>query len=123
MSKQTNKLIGNSGEKIAESYLKNKGYLILERNYTTDLGEIDLIANDDGYLVFIEVKSKRGDGYGFPSEAVTLSKQRKIAMVASQYVKTNMYFGAPMRFDVIEVYFLENKINHIENAFDSYLKY
>ncbi|MBQ7227171.1 MAG: YraN family protein [Clostridia bacterium] len=123
MSKQFNKLTGNSGEKIAEEYLKEHGYLILARNFRTELGEIDLIATKDEYLVFIEVKSKRGDGFGFPSEAVTVSKQRKIAMVASQYVKKNMYFGAAMRFDVIEVYFSDRTVNHIENAFDSYLKY
>ncbi|MBR6789218.1 MAG: YraN family protein [Clostridia bacterium] len=123
MNKKNNKTIGNNGEKIAEEYLKSKGYLILDRNFQTELGEIDIIASKDEYLVFVEVKAKRGDGFGYPSEAVTLSKQRKIAMVASQYVKVNMYFGSAMRFDVIEVYLAENRINHIENAFDSYLKY
>ena len=75
------------------------------------------------YLVFVEVKARKSEAYGFPSESVTYAKQRKISMVASQYIKLNMYFGAAVRFDVIEVYLTEGRINHIENAFDSYLKY
>lgn len=123
MSKIFNKEKGNAGERIAEKYLKDLGYLIVARNYKTELGEIDLIANDGDTLVFVEVKSRRSDAYGFPSEAVDERKQRKLSMVASQYIKRNMFFGAAVRFDVVEVYFEEARVNHIENAFDSYLKY
>ncbi len=123
MSKRFNKFTGDSGERIAEEYLKKRGYVILCKNFRTELGEIDLIASKDEYLVFVEVKARRGSGFGLPSESVTLSKQRKICMVASQYIKRNMYFGAAVRFDVIEVYLDTGEVNHIENAFDSYLKY
>lgn len=123
MSKRFNKFTGDSGERIAEEYLKKRGYVILCKNFRTELGEIDLIASKDEYLVFVEVKARRGSGFGLPSESVTSSKQRKICMVASQYIKRNMYFGAAVRFDVIEVYLDTNEVNHIENAFDSYLKY
>ena len=118
-----NKFKGSSGERIAEEYLKKEGYDILARNFRTRLGEIDIVASKGEYLVFVEVKARKSEAYGFPSESVTYAKQRKISMVASQYIKLNMYFGAALRFDVIEVYLTEGRINHIENAFDSYLKY
>ena len=123
MSKVFNKETGGVGEKIAEKYLKSKGYVILERNYKTDVGEVDIIANDGNYLVFIEVKARRTDEFGLPAEAVDERKQRKISMVAAQYIKRNMYFNSACRFDVIEIYLGTREINHIENAFDSYLKY
>ncbi len=118
-----NKFKGSSGERIAEEYLKKEGYDILARNFRTRLGEIDIVASKGEYLVFVEVKARKSEAYGFPSESVTYAKQRKISMVASQYIKLNMYFGAAVRFDVVEVYLTEGRINHIENAFDSYLKY
>lgn len=118
-----NKFKGSSGERIAEEYLKKEGYDILARNFRTRLGEIDIVASKGEYLVFVEVKARKSEAYGFPSESVTYAKQRKISMVASQYIKLNMYFGATVRFDVVEVYLTEGRINHIENAFDSYLKY
>ena len=89
----------------------------------TDTGELDLVATDDAYLVFVEVKSRMSDDFGAPSEAVDFTKQRKLSMVASQYIEKNMLFGAPARFDVIEVRLDTGKIEHIQNAFDSYLRY
>lgn len=123
MSKHDNKLRGNAGERIAESYLKKHGYRILSRNFSTETGEIDLIVTDNEYLIFAEVKARLSDEFGLPSEAVDIRKQRKISMVASQYIKTNMLFGAPVRFDVIEVYLETENVNHIKNAFESYLRY
>ena len=117
MSKKFNKEIGNIGERIAEKYL------IVERNYKTDIGEIDIIANDGNYLVFVEVKAKNSLEFGFPSEEVDVRKQRKICMVAAQYIKRNMFFDSAVRFDVVEVYLNTREVNHIVNAFDSYLRY
>lgn len=123
MSKRENKISGNRGERAAEQYLRKNGYRILARNFTTDTGELDLVATDDAYLVFVEVKSRMSDDFGAPSEAVDFTKQRKLSMVASQYIEKNMLFGAPARFDVIEVRLDTGKIKHIQNAFDSYLRY
>lgn len=123
MSKHENKTSGGRGEKLAEKYLRDNGYRILARNFTTDIGEIDLIATDDEFLIFVEVKARMSDAYGEPAEAVDVRKQRKLSMVASQYIKKSMLFGAPARFDVIEVRLDTGKISHIENAFDSYLRY
>ena len=103
--------------------LKKKGYEILEKNYTTSVGEIDIIAVGDGYLVFFEVKLRYDDEHGFASEAVNFAKRKKINQVASQYINQFRMFDSPVRFDVIEVYTKTKEINHIENAFDSYLRY
>ena len=118
-----NKTKGDSGERIAENYLKSKGYRIVDRNFRTREGEIDIIAANDGYLVFVEVKERSSDKYGYAAEAVGLRKQNKISQVASQYIKKYRYFDVNVRFDVIEVYFDEKRIGHIENAFDSFLRY
>ncbi len=114
---------GRSGEDIAANFLKNKGYEIIDRNYSTKLGEIDIIAAHEGYIVFVEVKARFDDKFGFASEAVHYVKQRKIAQVAAQYIKKFRLFDHFVRFDVIEVYTAEKRVNHIENAFDSYLRY
>lgn len=123
MSKHENKYLGSRGEKIAEQYLAKRGYRILARNFTTDIGEIDLVATDDEYLVFAEVKTRMSNEFGTPAEAVDAHKQRKLSMVAAQYIKKTMLYGAPARFDVVEIRLDTGDVNHIINAFDSYLGY
>ncbi len=118
-----NKIKGYCGEQIAADYLKEHGYIILERNYTTSVGEIDIIAAGEGYLVFVEVKERLNENYGNPAEAVVPYKQRKICQVASQYIRKYRKFDASVRFDIVEVYLEERRVNHITNAFDSYLRY
>ena len=80
------KNIGDCGEDFAVRVLTEAGYCILERNYTVKYGEIDIIAMKDGVLHFIEVKTRTGIEYGYPSEAVTEEKQRKIRRVAEGYL-------------------------------------
>lgn len=118
-----NKIKGKSGEVIAAKYFKSNKYRILNTNYTTNLGEIDLIVTDEKILIFVEVKTRLNADFGYPSEAVAFQKQRKISQVASQYIKQFRLFDIPVRFDVVEVYLEDNCVNHIENAFDSYLRY
>ena len=123
MSKRENKEKGNAGENIAEQYLRKHGYRILARNFKTDTGELDIVATDDTCLIFVEVKMRSGDEYGLPSEAVDYAKQRKLAAVAAQYIKRYMLFGAPARFDVIEVRGDTKEVNHIINAFETHMRY
>ena len=109
------KLLGNIGEKQAVKFLKKQGYKILEKNYKTDLGEIDIIAKDGEYTAFIEVKTRTTEEFGAPSEAVDSHKQRQYIKVANLYAIKKGITDTPMRFDVIEI---ENgKINHIIDAF------
>ena len=122
-NKVNNKIKGKAGEDLVCAYLKKQGYEILERNFRTQVGEIDIIAADDGCLVFIEVKTRRNDAYGVPSEAVDYRKQQTISRVASQYIQKYLYFDMIMRFDVAEVWLKKSEINLIKNAFDSYIRY
>ena len=109
------KILGRAGELKATEFLKKNGYKILETNYTTPLGEIDIIATDKEYVVFIEVKTRTSDVYGAPSEAVNFRKQQKYYKTALYYLQRNKKTESPCRFDVIEIE--DGKINHILNAF------
>ncbi len=109
------KLLGRVGEKKAAEHLEKKGYKIIEKNFKTHVGEIDLIATIDEEIVFVEVKTRSSDAFGAPSEAVDLKKQEKYYKVADEYLLKTKRKDASCRFDVIEI---ENgQINHIINAF------
>ena len=108
---------GKYGEKIASDYLIKKGYKVIFMNYRTPVGEIDIIAKDGEYTVFIEVKYRRHMEFGYPREAVGYKKQRRIIKSALFYInKSNSEDN--YRFDVIEIIDMnEINISHIENAF------
>ena len=110
------KTLGNIGEATAESYLRNNEYKILERNYKNKFGEIDLIAEKDGEIVFIEVKARTSAKFGLPREAVNYHKQLKIRKVAEFYLMVNKKNNNKVRFDVIE-FIPQNEIIHIKNCF------
>ena len=104
---------GKSGENLAEAYLKQSGYMILFRNYWCRIGEIDLIAQKDDCVHFVEVKTRSGDFYGRPSESVTLRKLHKMRLAAEHYMKAAAGMpglGRKMQFDVIEI-----ELRHTEN--------
>lgn len=111
---------GVRGEAIAVRQLKKKGYKILETNYLTKLGEIDIIAKDKGSIVFIEVKARRTVHFGSAKEAVSTQKQKKISMVALYYLKTTNQLTAKARFDVVAVNLNRDKprVEIIKNAFE-----
>lgn len=114
---QTN-IYGKRSEIIASNYLKKKGYKILETNYKNDIGEIDVIAKDKDYIVFVEVKARTSQKFGHPFEAIDEEKQRKIHAVASLYMVKNHKYGSLCRFDAISILGLENpEITHIVDAF------
>ena len=112
--------LGKLGENAAAKFLKKKKYKILHRNYENYYGEIDIVAKDKEYLVFVEVKTRTGCDYGYASEAVDKRKQEKLYILAQTYMG-NAY-NSSVRFDIVEVYVDATtrkikKINHIENAF------
>ncbi|MDR2504788.1 MAG: YraN family protein [Oscillospiraceae bacterium] len=110
------KSVGASGEQLAADYLSAQGYAILARNYRAGHNEIDIIAENGGGIVVVEVKA-RGTLYDTPPrEAVTAVKQARIIAAAEQYLAENEAFDKFVRFDVIEVF--ADRIIHIRRAFD-----
>lgn len=108
--------IGSEKELLASEYLQQQGYEILEQNYYTRSGEIDLIAKEAGYLVFLEVKYRKTTANGYPEEAVTYQKQQRLIRAARYYMLTHG-FGeyTPCRFDVVAI--TGAQIRLIRNAF------
>lgn len=119
MSKQ-NLLLGRSGEELAAALLKENGYKILFRNYKTKIGEIDIIAQDNDTISFIEVKTRHSDRFGLPQEAVSYPKQRQISKAAIVYLKDNNLLNKKARFDVVSVVISDGKpkMDLIKNAFE-----
>jgi putative endonuclease len=111
---------GEKGESLAAWYLRKKGYKIIEQNYRSHLGEIDIIAKEKQTIVFVEVKSRRSVRYGSPKFAVTPKKQRKISMVALYYLKTTRQTDVKARFDVVAITANRDapQIEIVKNAFE-----
>lgn len=95
--------LGRDGERIASDFLVQSGYSIVARNYRCILGEIDIVAMDGEFLVFIEVKTRTGLGCGSPAAAVTARKQRQISKAAQFYLAEHRLFDTPARFDVVAI--------------------
>ncbi|MGF1472037.1 MAG: YraN family protein [Rubrobacteraceae bacterium] len=114
-----NRRTGARGEKLALRHLGESGYELVCENYRTRYGEIDLIVRDGETLVFVEVKLRRGTGYGSPLESVTPRKQEQIRAVAAQYLAETEPECKELRFDVVGI--LEGKggpdVMHIKDAF------
>ncbi len=111
--------LGKSGEELAAGFLKTKGYKILEKNFKSKLGEIDIIAKHKNTICFIEVKTRASSLFGLPQESVNSRKQHKLSKVALGYLKNCGLLDSAARFDIVCVYSnTENlKIDLIENAF------
>ena len=116
----SSKMLGDRGETCAAEYLRSKDYRILACNYRTKTGEIDIIADDHGTLVFIEVKTRSSARYGSPAEAVHYRKQQKIIQTAYWYLRAHHMESCLCRFDVLEVYAMNDgwKIHQIKAAFE-----
>ena len=116
---------GKSAENAAAKFLKAKGYKILERNYKNRFGEIDIIAQLDGVICFIEVKARHSLNLGSPQEAVTASKQRQISRVAVSYLKENKLLERSARFDVLALLYLNSQpqISLITDVFELSAKF
>lgn len=111
---------GNIGEEIATKYLKEKKYIIMQRNFLIRTGEIDIIAKDieSNEVVFIEVKTRTTKKYGNPIDAIDAKKMKHIYQTAMYYInKNHLEEQVGIRFDAVEVYLLETniKIKHIKN--------
>lgn len=113
------KKIGNQGEDIAVRYLQQQGYRILNRNYYSRYGEIDVICEYNRVIIFVEVKTRRSERYGSAEESVTRVKQERLRKTALHYLQQRNQPFKEMQFDVITVRLGGPKpvINHIKNAF------
>ena len=117
--------LGAKGEELAVRYLKKRGYRIVERNYRTRLGEIDIIAEQGDDLVFIEVKTRSDTLFGSAFESVTPQKQKQLSKVALEYISKEDCHNRPARFDVVAIElqkgcntFQDASIEVLQNAFD-----
>ena len=109
------RIIGRRGEDVAVDYLQSQGYTILDRNYSCRIGEVDVIAWDGEFVVFVEVKARADTNFGLPRQAVNWHKQQTIVKVAQYWLYKNKRTGIPVRFDVVEI--LAGKVTHITDAF------
>jgi putative endonuclease len=111
---------GKDSEALAVIRLKKKGYKILEVNYRTPLGEIDIIAKDRKTIAFVEVKARRSGRFGSPKWAITAKKKRTLSMAALYYLKTIGQATASARFDVVSIQFATAgpEVEIIKNAFE-----
>ena len=113
-----NRELGNQGEQIAIDYLKEHGYLILDKNFQKQVGEIDIIALDTRYdeYVFVEVKTRYSDKFGYPEDSVSKKKLQKIISTANLWIGLQEKERA-WRVDIIAIEIIGGKINieHIEN--------
>lgn len=113
--------LGTRGEDLAARLLEDRGFRILQRNWRRPEGEVDLVAEDDGVLVFVEVRSRTGDEHGHPLETVNKQKQRRLVRAARLYLQESAMHWNETRFDVVGIIFPKEggtpTLMHIEDAF------
>ncbi len=111
---------GALGEKLAKDFLKKRGYHILETNYRSPEGEIDIIARHKDTLVFVEVRTKKSLEFGSPEESITKTKRERLRAVASRYQQTHDNLPSLWRIDVVAIELDQrgklSRIELIENA-------
>ncbi|RCH54804.1 endonuclease [Mucilaginibacter hurinus] len=111
--------LGRQGETIAKTYLESHGYEILDENWCHGKAEVDLIGYKDGIIIFVEVKTRTGTGFGMPEDFVDMRKQRLLTEAADEYIYLMNHQGE-VRFDIIAILFNKNvtyTLKHIEDAF------
>ena len=122
MAEDYRQSLGKLGENLACAALTERGYAIIATRYRTRAGEIDIVARDGDTTVFVEVKSRAGDEFGGAAAAVTSWKQRKVALMAMDYMGRHRLEETPCRFDVVTVEIVDGRPPHVEiytNAFES----
>lgn len=112
------KTVGKFGEKIARKYLEDKGYKILETNYYTRVGEIDLICQKGDTLIFVEVKTRKNTAFGYPEEAIDKKKLEHLAQAVQQFLKDYPCPANSIRIDAICINVISQdkiRIKHLKN--------
>jgi len=117
-SQEWRKSLGRRGEELAASYLEEKGYLILQRNYRGGGGEMDIVAQEGDCLVFVEVRTRSTKEYGTPEESITPSKAQRLIEVAQGYLQEQGESGREWRIDLVAIHWSGDlyRLHHIVNA-------
>ena len=113
------KQTGRQGEEIAAAFLAGKGYRLIQRNWHTQIGELDLVMEEGETLVFVEVRTRQGKSFGTPEESITAAKQARLIELAQTYLQETNEVARPWRIDVVGVLLRLGglpHISHIENA-------
>lgn len=95
--------LGSRGEVLAWNFLRKNGYTLVEKNFRTRFGEIDVVTKRGEYWVFVEIKTRRNANFGFPEEAVDRKKQRRLTSAAEAFLEKRHLGDPPVRFDVLTV--------------------
>ncbi|HHL39875.1 MAG TPA: YraN family protein [Deltaproteobacteria bacterium] len=121
MSTSANSELGRRGEDEAARLLTARGYRILARNYRTRRGEVDIVAADGDAIVFVEVKTRAGAGFGAPAAAVDARKMRRMTLASRAFLALHGLEDRPARFDVVSVEIRDGRTRCelIKNAFDA----
>jgi putative endonuclease len=112
--------LGGYGERVAVRALTDAGLVVLDRNWRCRDGELDVVARDGDALVFCEVKTRRGTGFGHPAEAVTSAKRRRLRLLARAWLAEHDHHAPDLRFDVVGVHVPASgpvRVTHLRNAF------
>jgi putative endonuclease len=112
--------LGKRGEDLACTELEKRGYVIVDRRFRTRCGELDLVARDEGVLVFVEVRTRSGYNFGTPFESVTWQKRQRLSRMAISYLCLKRLSGQPCRFDVVSIVERQDgrTIELLKGAFD-----
>ena len=118
--KASTKEKGQEGERLAARFLEKQGFRILERNYRNRLGELDIVAEDGGVIVFVEVRTLKASAGHSPEETIQWKKQQRISRTALSYIQHRRLEDRPARFDVVSVTLAGSRstLRHITDAFD-----
>jgi len=120
MKDKTKITTGKEGEKIAADFLKKNGYRIIDKNFRSPLGEIDIVAREKDAIVFVEVKTRKSSELGYPEQAVGIRKQKKMSQLALWYLQKKKIIDTSARFDVVAItmHSSGDEIKLFKNAFD-----
>ncbi len=120
LNKASTRAKGQEGERLAARFLEEQGFCILDRNYRNRLGEIDIVAEDKGVIVFVEVRTLKASAGHPPEETIQWKKQQRISRTAQAYIQHKRLEDRPARFDVIAVTFSGTRptLRHIPDAFE-----
>ena len=113
-------LMGSWSEDLAAKYLQEQGYLILNRNVRYKVGELDIVAQDEETLVFVEVRARTDPNQVHPAATVTRTKQRRVIKAAMAYCQDHDITDKVIRFDVLAVLGTDGQLEHYPNAFETY---